>query len=155
LLNQLKEKKMKTIIYNFQKAIFSAVLVLIITSVGSAAAQARETPALLAHNNSATLVVNMEAVNSNAALPAEPSAEANVKDLSQRIENWMSDGSYWGAENSSEMAEQELEGNIESWMANGSYWSVANHNHKAGARLTHKIKSWMNNGSYWVVDENK
>jgi hypothetical protein len=145
---------MKTMIYNLQKVMISAIFVLIISSVGSAAAQAHETPVLIADNNSEAILVINEANNSTSGLLTEPSADANLRDLSLEIENWMSDGSYWESDNSSEIAEKDLSETIESWMSNGSYWSVPNHHHNAGARLTHKIKSWMDNGSYWENDEN-
>ena len=94
---------MKTMIYNLQKVMISAILVLTISSVGSAAAQAHETPALLAHNNSeATMVIN-EANNSAAGILAEPSTAASAIGLSDLIEDWMSDGSYWETDNSSEV----------------------------------------------------
>jgi hypothetical protein len=144
---------MKTMIYNLQKGIISAILVLIISSVGSAATKDHETPALITLNNSeATMVIN-ESNSSTSGLVAKMSAEATVSELSRRIGDWMSDGSYWETENASEMAEKELAENIQSWISNGSYWSVPTHSHKAEVRLAHKIKSWMSDGSYWGVDE--
>ncbi len=145
---------MKTMIYNLQKRIFSAVFVLIISSVGFAVTKADGTPTKVSNNNSESVKVNIESVSPATGNLAESSAEANITELSQRIEEWISEGSYWEAENSSELTETELAENIESWIADGSYWAVRHHGHNAEAKLNHKIKNWMNDGSYWESSEN-
>jgi hypothetical protein len=127
---------------------------MIISSVGSVAAKDHDTSALFARNNSETKIVSNEANSSISGLTAESAAEAAVSELSRRIGDWMSDGSYWETENSSQMAEKELSENIQSWIANGSYWTRPVRSQRAEARLSHKIKHWMNNGSYWGIDEN-
>lgn len=154
LLNQLKEKKMKTMIYNIQKRIVSATIVLVIATFGFAASKAEGTPTRTTHNNTKAVAANTESVNPSGANLAVTSSEANTKELSLQFGEWMSDGSYWGADNSSDLAEKVLSEDIESWIENGSYWTLPRHGHKAEARLTHKIKHWMNNESYWGDDEN-
>ncbi len=145
---------MKTMIYNLQKRIFSAVFVLIISSVGFAVTKADGTPTSVSKNNSEAVKANNESVSPATGNLAESSAEASITELSHRIGEWLSDGSFWETDNSSEMAEKELAENIESWIADSSYWAVRHHGHNAEVKLGHKIKNWMNDGSYWETSEN-
>ena len=153
LLNQLKEKKMKTMIYNLQKRIVSAIVVLIISSVGFAATKTEGTRANVTDNNSKALAVNTESVSPSGANLAEALSEASTMELSMQFGEWMSEGTYWGVDNSSDLAEKVLANDIESWVENGSYWSAAPNRHNAATRLSHAIKRWMNSGSYWNSDE--
>ena len=136
---------MKTTIYNLQKGIITTSLVLIISSFGFATTKVHETTNIAKSNNSGTLAANNDAVSSS-------TVEANKSDLSERIEEWMSDGSYWETDNSAVTTEKDLASEIESWMANGSYWKSANKDQNSGKRIAHKIKSWMTNGSFWAPD---
>jgi hypothetical protein len=136
---------MKTTIYNLQKGIITAILVLVISSFGFATTKVHETTSVTNSNNSETLTVNNDAVSS-------ATVEANKSDLSERIEDWMSDGSYWETDNSAVTTEKDLAFEIESWMANGSYWKSDRNDQNSGKRITHKIKSWMTNGSFWAPD---
>jgi hypothetical protein len=138
---------MKTIIYNLQKGIITTILVLIISTVGSAATKTHETSNTTNHNMAEAITANHEASST-----AGPAIEANERELSYQIEDWMSNGSYWEADNSSAMTEKDLAAEIESWMSDGSYWNQSNQMHKADGKITHKIKSWMSNGSFWGTD---
>lgn len=141
-------------IYNLQKRMISAAIVLILSSVGFAATKADGTSSNINSNNSEAVKANIESFNPAGGTLTETLAEANMMDLSQQIGEWMSDGSYWEAENSSELAEQKLAENIETWISDGSYWAVTRHSHRAEAKLTNKIKDWMIDGSYWESNEN-
>jgi hypothetical protein len=152
LLKHLKERKMKAMIYNLQKVMMTAILVLTISSVGSAATKNRETSTLTNHNNSEAYIANSEANSSNGGLLSETAVEAGLKEVSQQIEDWMTNGSYWESDNSAELTEKQLAEHIESWMANGSFWSHSDRDQKSGAKLTRKIETWMDNGSFWSVD---
>lgn len=143
---------MKTMINNLQKGIITAILVSIISSVGYAATKTRETTNATNKNNSEAVIAKTLANSSTGGTSAEPAVNANERDLSDQIEDWMSNGSYWEDENSSEAAEMELSSKIESWMSNGSYWNES-HQHKAVEPLSGKIKTWMKSGSYWGSDE--
>ena len=143
---------MKTTIYNLQKGIITAVLVLVISTVGSAATKVRETPTLSNSNKAEVSVVKNEADASIGTAFTETATEANVRDLSDQIADWMSNGSFWEADNTSVTTEKDLASEIESWIANGSYWKSARNGQNSGRRITHKIKSWMANGSFWAPD---
>lgn len=153
LLKQLKKRKMKTTIYNLQKAIITAILVLAISTVGSAATKSDETSTTKNSNMTEATTVNHE-VSSTAGVSAEMATESTKRNLSTQIEDWMSDGSYWEADNAAELSIKDLASEIESWMSNGSYWSTSNHTHNTVEHLTGKIKSWMTSGSYWGTDKN-
>jgi len=138
---------MKTMINNLQKGIITAILVLIISTVGNAATKTRETPNATNKNSSEAVIAKTAAGTS-----AEIAVNANERELSDQIEDWMSNGSYWENDNSSEIAERELSSKIESWMSNGSYWNESQTN-KEVVPISGKIKSWMKSGSYWGSDE--
>jgi hypothetical protein len=136
---------MKTTIYNLQKGIITAIMVLVISSIGFATTKVHETPGLTKSNNSETLTANNEAVSSSEVV-------ANKRDLSEKIEDWMYNGSFWEEDNSSVAVEKNLASEIESWMENGSYWKSASKDQNSGKRIAHKIKSWMTNGSFWAPE---
>lgn len=144
---------MKTTIYNLQKGIITAILVLVISTVGSASTKSDET-STTKNSNMAEATTAKHEVSSTAGVSAEMATEANVRELSEQIEDWMLDGSFWEADNSSEVSNKDLASEIETWMDNGSFWSKSHHTHKTVEHLTGKIKSWMTNGSYWETDEN-
>lgn len=144
---------MKATIYNLQKGIITVVMVLVVSSVGSATTKVHETPSLTNRNNSGTPAANNEAISSTGALP-NSTFEVNTRDLSEQIEDWMSNGSYWESDNTTDLSEKNLVSEIESWMSNGSYWAPIHHGKKASGRLEREIKSWMTNGSYWSPDRN-
>ena len=138
---------MRTMINNLQKGIITAILVTIISIVGNAATKTRETPNATNKNSSEAVIAKTAAGTS-----AEIAVNANERELSDQIEDWMSNGSYWENDNSSEIAERELSSKIESWMSNGSYWNESQTN-KEVVPISGKIKSWMKSGSYWGSDE--
>ncbi len=145
---------MKTKNYNLQKRMISAAIVLIISSVGFATPKADGALSRVTNKSSESIKLNNKSMNPAMLNVTESSAEANINELSLRIEEWLSEGSYWETENSSDLAEKELSDNIEFWMANGSYWALPHHEYKAESALTHKIKNWMNSGSYWETEDN-
>ena len=149
LLKRLKERKMKTMNYNLQKGIISSILVLIILTVGSAAAQSHENPTIM---NSNIADATIHEASTTGDVSAELINEAIAKELSYQIENWMSNGVYWETDNSSEASESDLASEIESWMSSGSFWDETPIATNTAELLTSKIKSWMTNGSYWELN---
>lgn len=138
---------MKTMVNNLQKGIITAILVSIISTVGNAATKTRETPNATNKNSSEAVIAKTTAGTS-----AETAVNANEMELSDQIEDWMSNGSYWESDNSSELSKNDLAAEIESWMSNGSYWNTSHPAYKAVEPLAGKIKSWMKSGSYWGSD---
>ncbi len=112
---------MKTIAYDPQREIITALLVLLIsfTVLTTVRAQGEQ--------------VNYEGMK-NESIPhnknAKPSADKIViessaaqVDLTDKIKSWISEGSYWSKDAPKNSTEAELSYRIKKWMTNGSYWS--------------------------------
>lgn len=94
--------------------------------IGEVETKAFGTSTLLTSNNTEALKANHVENNSNYRVLAEPVIETIINELSQKIKDWMANGSFWEADNSKELDEKELSIKIESWMANGTFWVADN-----------------------------
>lgn len=80
---------------------------------------------------------------------ANETSELKAEALTGTLQDWMSNGSYWGKENSSEVSKSEFSNELSKWMSDGSYWSEPVGKKEAQESLTSKLKSYMTSGSYW------
>jgi hypothetical protein len=122
-LNDLMEdKKMKTIAYNPQREIVTALFVLLISFTLLTAARAQEIPKLTIGSQNVFTMVEEKALIFTNSDSTEKNAINNF--LVMRIKSWIGDGSYWNKEVDEETIVRKLADNIVKWMSDGSFWGL-------------------------------
>jgi hypothetical protein len=120
----MEDNKMKTIAYNPQKEIFTALLILMLSFCLLTAVKAQ--------GNSVPTLVNEVKTEFN----EDETFKKSSKDLTEN-----------------EISDNYLVMKIESWIKNASYWSKSSEE-TVENQLADKIKRWMSNGSFWSPDKN-
>ncbi len=112
---------MKTITYNPEREIVTALLALILSFSVLTTVKAQGNPGTQPTNETG------KGINeSNAVMPIfndEAPTQTSEKLLILKIEYWMNNSSYWDNSSEKEFIIDNLASDIKEWMANGSFWS--------------------------------
>ena len=136
---------MKSITYNMRKGALAVIMVLIFINISNASPKGIETPTSNPVNSHLVIKINS----------AEAEIEAKIDALTETIQDWMNDGSYWEAESSNEISNSNLTAEIKKWKSNVSCWNGTSGDEKAEINLSSKLKSLMTSGSYWEAQISK
>jgi hypothetical protein len=117
----MEEQKMKTIAYNPQREIITALLVLFISFSVLTSVKAQD-DSLLTISRESILAMNIKNAPELTNVNLD---EENTSDnfLVMRIESWMDNGSFWNSDVDEETIVTILAAKIAEWMSNKSFWS--------------------------------
>jgi DNA phosphorothioation-dependent restriction protein DptG len=126
----MEDNKMKTIAYNPQREIITALLALFISFTLLTTTRAQGNP-----DNKEGVEYKAGTKNENGLITAEKvMTESDSVDnfLAVKIESWINSGSYWAESSDEETVENQLADQladkIETWMKDGSFWSLGSDN---------------------------
>jgi hypothetical protein len=126
---------MKTQNYNFGKTLLTLLIAGMISLNCSAATKGHE---------SSNFSKGVEKSNA-----AETVSTAKTEPLSDLMQVWMENGSYWETPKSNTFENSKLVEEMESWMSNGKYWSDTKEEPQIQDKLADTLKNWMEEGLYW------
>jgi len=112
---------MKTITYNPQREIITALLVLFISFTLMTALRAQPYPENRAWRENKTVPIAENALISVDKVMTETRSIENY--LTLKIGSWINSGSYWNSGIDEETTDNKLAYKIKKWMSDGSFWS--------------------------------
>jgi|GEM_PF-2410893 len=133
---------MKTKNYNIGKKLMTLAIVALISTASFGATKENPTLSKSAEAEKTTMV------NVN------PSAESKSDALTETLQNWMTNGSYWESENPLEVANSNISKELSRWMSNGSYWNDPVVKEDVKENISSSLKAYMRSGSYWKTVKN-
>lgn len=121
----MEDKKMRTITYNTEREVITAILILIfsfmVLTVGKAQGlrDLSVESTLKADQNHGKAIRTTDIGSENAE---------NDHSLEVRIKTWMYEGSFWDNTAEEKPIASKLAQTISNWMSNGSFWSATDKN---------------------------
>lgn len=84
-----------------------------------------------------------------------PAASSNTKmvALSETLQGWMENGSYWEEVKSNAISTDKLAEELEDWISKGAFWNNESTTYNTFDNLVDTLKIWLNNSSYWNKED--
>jgi hypothetical protein len=136
---------MKTIAYNPEKEIMTAITVLIISIAVLTTAKAQDNQTFVALKKYNEGLVYHKINNSN----FNNSYEILEEEAPLAVEAWMNSNTFWGATQFNETAEAEPALAVENWMNSNSFWGTTSVTETIEAEPMLAVENWMDNNNYW------
>jgi len=142
---------MKTIAYNPQREILTALLTLILSFSLLIAVKAQGNSDLNAGVNGQTAMNELKTIIVTNSDLTEKEATENF--LAEKIESWLKNGSYWDKSSEEATIVNELAGKIERWMSDGSFWCLNKNTQTDIDQLALSNKSEMNRDALYADEK--